>query len=245
MPGGGEYVVKPGDSLSKIAKQYVAKVDTATKDTEKSDVDKQIEKDKANPQNNPIAAQIEKDKANPQNTPPKKDGQSGQVVAPAEKPPAISVPPVQVSQNDFDPNRAVDAKRPSGFDWGKIRTQADTDYSTGDIGYKPDGSMGIRTPFKRNTQAIPQTGGVFNQTGFGSDANKELGKDVDTTKPGWKLSDNDQARILWLAGLGPEPKTEKPTTVTPSPEVQPVVPPAPAPAPRPRPNTSIPPNLRN
>jgi len=226
MPGGGEYVVKPGDSLSKIAKQFQA---PEKKEPEKSDVDKQIEKDKANPQN----------------TPPKKDGQSGQVVAPAEKPPAISIPPVQFSQNDFDPNSAIDAKRPSGFDWGKIRTQADTDYSTGDIGYKPDGSMGIRTPFKRNTQAIPQTGGVFNQTGFGSDANKELGKDVDTTKPGWKLSDNDQARILWLAGLGPEPKAEKPTTVTPSPEVQPVAPPAPAPAPRPRPNTSIPPNLRN
>ena len=231
MPGGGEYVVKAGDSLSKIAKQYVAKVDTAKKEPEKSDVDKQIEKDKTNPQN----------------TPPKKDGQSGQATTtPVEKPPAITVPPVQITQNDFDPNRAVDAKRPSGFDWGKIRTQADTDYSTGTTGTDKTGSPVITSPFKRNSQAIPQTGGVFNQTGLGTIG---LGKELDTTKPGWKMSDHDNAMLLWSAGLGPYPKEEKPktapvsTTTTTTPST--TTPSTTTPAPRPPPNTAIPPNLRN
>jgi len=178
MPGGGEYVVKPGDSLSKIAKQYVAKVDTAKKDPEKSDVDKQIEKDKANPQN----------------TPPKKDGQSGQATTtPVEKPPAITVPPVKVSQNNYDTNRSVDVSEPNGFDWGKIRSKADRDYSTGDIGFKPDNSPGIRTPFQRNTQAIPQTGG----SGFAG-------------------RDSELLQVLKNLGLSTGPDTVVPTPANPS-----------------------------
>jgi hypothetical protein len=176
MPGGGEYVVKPGDSLSKIAKQYVAKVDTAKKEPEKSDVDKQIEKDKTNPQN----------------TPPKKDGQSGQTT-PVEKPPAITVPPVKVSQNNYDTNRSVDVSEPNGFAWGKIRSKADRDYSTGDIGFKPDGSPGIRTPFQRNTQAMPQTGG----SGFAG-------------------RDSELLQVLKNLGIATDPDTVVPTPANPN-----------------------------
>lgn len=124
------------------------------------------------------------------------------------------------------------------FDWGKIRTQADTDYSTGTTGTDKTGSPVITSPFKRNSQAIPQTGGVFNQTGFGGD--DELGKELDTTKPGWGFSDKDSNELRRRAGLPllpePAPKTNTTTTVVPTPVV---------PKPKPPPNTTIPPNLRN
>jgi len=150
MPGGGEYVVKAGDSLSKIAKTFVpaepAKAEPA----------------KAEP------AKAEPAKAEPAKAEPAKVTQSGQqqpVQAPVKKADPTS---------DYDPDISHDLTRQTGFDWGKRRSKADIDPSSGDIGFKPDGGAYIRTPFQKSTTAIPQTGGTFNSSGY--DAN--IGVDI-------------------------------------------------------------------
>lgn len=144
MPDGSIYTVKPGDFLNKIAKNY--------QPAEKP-VEKPVEKPADKPAENPVE---------------KPNGQSGKPVErPADKP--VVPPKKKADPTDYDSDRSTDVSTPTGFNWGKIRSKADMDYSTGDIGFKPDGGPYIRNKFQKSTTAIPQTGGTFNSNNY--DAN--------------------------------------------------------------------------
>lgn len=196
MPDGSTYTVQPGDNLSKISKTF-----------QPAEKPAKVEPEKAEP------AKTEPTKTEPEKTEPVK--QAGQ----EKQTPVVKKEPT----SDYDPDISHDIHRPTGFQWGNIRSNADTDYSTGDIGFGPDGGPYIRTPFQKSKSAVPQTGGTFNSNGY--DANVGL----------------DALDALMVAAGLKEPGTEKPATQsgqkttpdTPSPKPSATTPKTDAPTPKP------------
>lgn len=204
MPDGSTYTVKPGDTLSKIAKNFQPSQTPARAEPIRTAADFQ----RTDKDTTPVATPSSNQSGQAAPAPTQAATTPQQVVAARKKVPS-----------DYDADRAVDIERSQGFNWGKIRSKADTDYSTGDIGFKPDGSPGIRKPFQKSTTAIPQTGGTFTTTGGHNDEldalMKNLGFDKDTvvstpTRPGG-------TSVTPPGGANPTPQSgQQPTNPRPS-----------------------------